>query len=318
MAAPTPAISSSAWKVMHAEPLVLRQLVEDVGGRGDRVRAQEDRQPGLHATGDEAVGQRQVAGDVAVGAGRHHGGLDLVADHERLGGLAEVPPGLERGEVGVADVGHLGEALGEERLRGLGRAPVHPGQQAEGEHVLGARGVLAGEAELLDGLDGHAGEVDGVEGVLGEGVAVEGVVRVARLGEVAGGEVVGVDDDRGALGQVAEVGAQRGGVHRDEDVGGVARGQDVVVGEVHLEGRDARQGPLGRPDLGGEVGQRDQVVAEGGGLLGEAVAGELHAVTGVAGEPDDDAVQLLDLLGGMAHLCPASYESRGVFPRPPH
>ena len=61
-----------------AERLVLAQLVEDVGGRGDRVGAEEERQPGLHAAGDQAVGQRQVAGDVAVGAGRHRRRLDLV------------------------------------------------------------------------------------------------------------------------------------------------------------------------------------------------------------------------------------------------
>ena len=132
-------------------------------------------------------------------------------------------------------------------------------------------------------------------------VAVERVVGVAGLGEVARGEVVGVDDDRGALGQVAEVGPQRGRVHRDQDVGGVARGEDVVVGEVDLERRDARQRALGRADLGGEVGQRHQVVAERGRLLGEPVAGELHAVAGVAGEPDDDAVELLDLFLGCYH-----------------
>ena len=94
-----------------AERLVLAELVEDVGGRGDRVGAEEDRQPGLHARGDQAVGQRQVAGDVAVGAGRHRGRLDLVLHHERLGGLAEVPAGLERRDVGVADVGDLREPL---------------------------------------------------------------------------------------------------------------------------------------------------------------------------------------------------------------
>ncbi len=94
-----------------AEGLVLRQLVEDVGGRGDRVGAEEQREAGLHAAGDEAVGEGEVAGDVAVGAGRHHGRLDLVLDREGLGGLAEVPAGLEGGDVGVADVGDLGEAL---------------------------------------------------------------------------------------------------------------------------------------------------------------------------------------------------------------
>ena len=70
-----------------------------------------------------------------------------------------------------------------------------------------------------------------------------------------------------------------------------------MVGEVDLERRDARQGALGCPDLGGEVGQGHQVVAEDRRLLGEPVTGQLHAVTGVAREPDDHPVELLDLLG---------------------
>ena len=74
-----------------AERLVLAQLVEDVGGRRDRVGAEEQRQPRLHAAGDQAVGQRQVAGDVAVGARRHRRRLDLVGHREGLGRLAEVP-----------------------------------------------------------------------------------------------------------------------------------------------------------------------------------------------------------------------------------
>ena len=288
----------------HAERLVLAQLVEDVRGRGDRVGPEEDRQPGLHAAGDQAVGEREVAGDVAVGAGRHRGRLDLVADHERLGGLAEVPAAVERGDVGVADRGHLGEALLQEPGRRLGRAAVHPRQQAEREHVLGAGGVLAGEAELLDRLDRHPGQVDGVQGELGEVVVLEGVLRVAGLGQVARGEVVGVHDDRRALGQVGEVGLERRRVHRDQHVGGVAGGQDVVVGEVHLERRHPGERALGGADLGGEVGERRQVVAEAGRLLGEAVAGELHSVARVAGEPDDHAIELLDLLVHRGDLLP--------------
>ena len=111
-----------------------------------------------------------------------------------------------------------------------------------------------------------------------------------------GRELVGVDDEQAAAGQVGEVRLQRGRVHRDQHVGGVARRHDVVVGEVQLEGADARQGARRRADLGGEVGQRRQVVAEGRRLAGEPVAGQLHAVAGVAGEPDDDAVELDDAL----------------------
>ena len=97
-----------------------------------------------------------------------------------------------------------------------------------------------------------------------------------------------------AAGHVGDVGLQRGRVHRDEHVRTVAGREDVVVGEVQLERRDARQRARGSADLGREVGQRREVVAEGGGLGGEPVAGELHAVAGVTGEPDDHPVLLHD------------------------
>ena len=93
-----------------AEVLVLRQLVQDVGRRRDRVRRVEDRQAGALGGGDEPVGDREVAGDVAVLAGLQARRLDLVV-LEQLGGLAEVQAGLERGEVGVADLRAGREAL---------------------------------------------------------------------------------------------------------------------------------------------------------------------------------------------------------------
>ena len=140
-----------------------------------------------------------------------------------------------------------------------------------------------------------------------------GLVGVADLGEVAGGELVGVDDDRRAAGDVAEVGLEGRGVHRDEHVGGVTGGQDVVVGEVQLEARDAGEGALGGADLRGEVGQRRQVVAHRGGLAREPVAGELHAVPGVTGETDHHAVERLD--GLAAHWSPWSVGGGGSWCR---
>ena len=59
--------------------------------------------------------------------------------------------------------------------------------------------------------------------------------------------------------------------------------------------RDAGDRAGGRPDLGRIVGLRGEVVAERRADVGEAVAGELHPVAGVAGEPDDDVVELLGL-----------------------
>src|SRR5690606_7457958 len=53
---------------------------------------------------------------------------------------------------------------------------------------------------------------------------------------------------------------------------------------------------LGGADLGREVRQRHQVVAEHRRLLREPVTGQLHPVTGVTREPDDHPIKLLDLL----------------------
>ena len=87
----------------HAEVLVARQLVEDVGRRRDRVRRVEDRQVRVLRRGEQPVRDRRVAADVAVLPGRERGRRDLVRGAGELGGLAEVQAGLERGDVGVDD-----------------------------------------------------------------------------------------------------------------------------------------------------------------------------------------------------------------------
>ena len=69
---------------------------------------------------------------------------------------------------------------------------------------------------------------------------------------------------------------------------------------------DAREGARGGADLRREVRERHEVVPEDRGLAREPVAGQLHAVAGVAGEADDDPLELLDGLRlghgrGIAH-----------------
>ena len=75
-----------------------------------------------------------------------------------------------------------------------------------------------------------------------------------------------------------------------------------VEREADLEARHAGQRAGRRPDLGREVGQRADVVAEDGGGPRELRPGQLHPVAGVAGEADRDPLELLDLglrlLGG--------------------
>ena len=70
-----------------------------------------------------------------------------------------------------------------------------------------------------------------------------------------------------------------------------------MVGEMDLEAGDARQRARGRADLGREVRQRREVVAHQRRLAREAITCQLHAVAGIAGEPDDDTIELLDRLG---------------------
>ncbi len=222
------------------------------------------------------------------------GRRDLVdAAREGLGGLAVIPAGLERQHVRLGDIGLAGELLADERLAVLELAAVHPRQQAEREHVLGALTVLLRRADLLDRAEGERGHRDGLHDVVGQVVVLQRVAFVADLRQVPLGELVGVGDDQAAAGQVGHVGHQRGGVHRDEDVGAVTRGQDVVVGDLNLERRHTGQRALWRADLGGVIRLRRKVIAEQCGLGGEAVASELHTVAGVACEADDDLFELL-------------------------
>jgi len=82
-----------------------------------------------------------------------------------------------------------------------------------------------------------------------------------------------------------------------------------VVGEGQLEGRNPGQRAGWSADLGGEVRQGQQVIAEPGGFRREAVSGELHAVAGITGKPNYDPIKLDDLFGhritfaSMSQLC---------------
>src|SRR5207245_3760456 len=132
------------------------------------------------------------------------------------------------------------------------------------------------------------------------------VRRVLRLLKAAVVERVGVHDQRASGREIADVRLERRRVHGDENVGRVARREDVVVGEVELETRDTEEGPCRSADLRREVRKRREVVAEDGGGVREPVSGDLHAVTGVTREADD---YLLDLLDGLHH-CAGPTEKR--------
>ena len=99
---------------------------------------------------------------------------------------------------------------------------------------------------------------------------------------------------------IAYVGFQRRGVHGDERVEFVARRVNVEAAEVDLEAGDASQSTDRGANLGGEVGQGADVVAEDGRGVGELGAGELHAVAGVAAQADGRRLSFLQGLAALA------------------
>ena len=278
----------------HAEVLVLRQLVEDVRRRRDRVAAEQHRQLGELAGGDEPPRQRGVAGDVRVEPGRQRCRLHLVAVVEQLGGLAEVVARPGRRPGSASRTGGL--AAKRSSIHSsvvLGRPGVEPRDEPEGEEVLGPVGITRLHAERQGGLLGERGHRHLDHLVARQAAVGERVGGRPGLGQAALVEGVGVDDEHAAALQAPQIGHERGRVHGHEDVARVTGRGDVVVGDVHLEARHAHDGARRRADLGREVGQRAQVVAEGSAHGGEPIARELHAVAGVPGEPDDDAIQEL-------------------------
>ena len=294
-AAPEAAISSSAWNVRT--PKCFRPAscsrTSDAGVIGYAPRKSGSPLSLLAAT--RPYVSAVLPGDLPVRPRRGLGRRDLVRAREVLGGLAVVPARLERLRVGLDDLGALRELLLDERERSLGRAVVEPRHEAEREEVLRPLRLARGDAvDALQRFDGHRRERDRVDVEVGERAVLERVRLVPRLLEVPVVEGVRVDDHGPALREVAEIHLERRGVHRHEDARLVARRQDVVVGEVDLEARDAGQRARGRTDLGREVGQRREVVPEEGGLAREAIARELHPVAGVAGEPDHDPFEVLD------------------------
>src|SRR2546427_687038 len=75
---------------------------------------------------------------------------------------------------------------------------VHPGDEAEGEHVLRPLGLLLAHTEALDGANGDRRHRDRVDLIAVQGPVGRRVRGVARLLEVPLGERVLVDDDRAA------------------------------------------------------------------------------------------------------------------------
>ena len=134
---------------------------------------------------------------------------------------------------------------------------------------------------------------------------LQGIGGVFGLLQVGRRELVGVDDDHAARGQVAQAGLERRRVHRNEHLRLVAWGKNILAGQVHLEAADAGQRADRRANFGRKVRHGADIVADDRCGVSELCAGELHAVAGVARKADNDILDLLDVhrLESMCHIC---------------
>ena len=212
---------------------------------------------------------------------------------EGVGDVAVVPTRLQHETVGSCQLGAFGELLAQP-LEGAFERPVeHPIHHAEGEEVLAAITVSRRKLGIRQRLPRQFRERHPKVLIAAERRVFERIRFVLRLLVVARVELVGVEDDDPAPLEHRQVGLKRGGVHRHENLRGVAGRVDVVVGDPHLEGRHPRQGAGGRADLGRKLGQGRQVVAHQGRGIRELGPGQLHAVAAIPRETDDDIRQLL-------------------------
>ncbi len=161
--------------------------------------------------GDEPPGQRRVAADVGVGARSQGRRLHLVVwtRTARRSHRSCSRPGRPACWPWPTTGAFLPKRSSIQARMRLGRAGVHPRDQAEGEEVLASLRVAGLGTGLLAGLQGQGGHRDLVDREAVESPVGQGVVGVARLAQRPLVEGVGVDD-RGSR-RVARRGGWPGG-----------------------------------------------------------------------------------------------------------
>src|SRR3546814_13403826 len=98
----------------------------------------------------------------------------------------------------------------------------------------------------------------------GEAAVLKRVFRIARLGEVARRKLARIGDDEAARPQRADIGLERGRVHRDPHVRLVARRLDVAGPDIVLNGGNAEVRARRRPDFLRKTGEGRSVEPRGG------------------------------------------------------
>ena len=258
----------------------------------DRIAAEEHRQMRKLRPGDKAERDALGAGQRAIeaGFGGRRRDMMLLERSREFGGFAIGMARIERRDIRFGKIGILGEFRLQPLDQRLAVAVEHPQRKAERPHILAAQRFLVAEPERFDRIHCRLTDVELQQLPFRKAAILERVGVIFRLGEIAVVEFAFVGDDQAAELEHADIGLERRGVHRDEHVGGVARGRDLARPEIDLERRNTEQRALRRADFGWKIGEGRQVIARERRRKRELTTGKLHPVAAVACETNHHCV----------------------------
>jgi len=150
---------------------------------------------------------------------------------------------------------------------------------------------LASKTEMFQRTPREAFEFHGKKSEFVKRMIFQRVGSHLRLAQIVFREAVAVDDKDSVGFQVGDVDLQRGGIHGDQDVNRVAGRVNFIRGKMELEAADAGNGSRRSANFRGIVRKGGDVIAVQRDGIRELVAGNLHAVAGIAREAND---RLLD------------------------
>src|SRR3546814_13186309 len=96
-------------------------------------------------------------------------------------------------------------------------------------------------------------DVEGKELPLRQAAVLQRIAVIFRLGKISLVELALVSDDEAAGLQRDDIGLERGRVHRDQQVGFVARGVALGCAQIDLERRQLEKRALRRADFAEEI-----------------------------------------------------------------
>ncbi len=219
-----------------------------------------------------------VSGNVYIGAFLRRSCLDAVYRHGAVRVVTIIPSGFHNLCVSFVYCRLLGEFCLKFFEHALYRTVKQPADDAQCKHVLALHHtflVKTGIGKCGLKKRGHRHEHDPrrIDAEFGYRIRC----GIFRLFEILLGERVSVAYDDPIWLEIAEIGLEGGGIHRDKHISLVAGGVHILT-HTHLIARHSAQRTLGRADLCRIIRERGDLVSFSGGNVGKDISRKLHAV----------------------------------------